>query len=258
MNAPTAGQQRGARHGSPADLATARGATGSAWLRVALWASCGALAVFVVAMAAAAAVYPGGSWTEPDAPGFSVVRNFWCDLLRSRAINGEENRLGKRLASLAFAALGLGLWPYWWVAGAVFEGRRRVAVVSLGAASAAALGAMALLPSDRFPLIHGVVALCGAVLGMLAAGVSVAGRSPHEPRFGVRRALGVLTLGSAACNALLYVYVAYLGGAETAAQPIVQKLATLGLVSWMLATAQHARQPWRAPNGEAGSGAPST
>jgi hypothetical protein len=244
VNAPTAGRQRRAGGGSLLDRTRpsgARSAASSAGLAAAVWASCGALVVFVVAMAAAAAAYPGGSWTEPEATGFSIARNFWCDLLRTRAINGEDNLLGKRLASLAFAALGLGLWPYWWVAGAVFEGRRRKLVVGLGAASAAALAAMTLLPSDRFPIGHGLVALCGALFGMSAAGVSVAGRSPNEPRLGVRRTLGAFTLACAACNALLYVHVVYLGGAETPTQPIVQKLATLGLVCWMLATVRRAR-----------------
>jgi len=212
-----------------------------AGLRAAIGATCGALLVFALAMTAAAALYPGGSWTEPEANGFSVARNFWCDLLRSRAINGADNTLGKRLASLAFASLGLGLWPYWWVAGAVFEGRRRNVVLGLGGASAAALTALTQLPSDRFPISHGVVALAGALFGMLAAGVSVAGRSADEPRFGFRRVTGLWTLIGAGLNALLYVYVAYLGGAETVAQPVVQKLATLGLVCWMLATAFAAR-----------------
>jgi hypothetical protein len=210
--------------------------------RAAPWATYTALLVFVVAMVAAAAVYPGGSWTLPDADGFSVARNFWCDLLRSRAINGEDNLLGKRLASVAFAALGLGLWPYWWVAGGVFEGRRRSLVVGLGAASAAALAAMTLLPSDDFPIVHGVVALGGGMLGMLATGVSVAGSSAGEPRLGFRRVVGLLALASAGLNALLYVYVAYLRAPETTAQPIVQKLATVLLVVWMLGTVWRARE----------------
>jgi hypothetical protein len=216
--------------------------TGSAWLGLALWVTCAALAVFVVSMAAAAAAYPGGSWTLREASGFSFARNFWCDLLRSQAINGEDNGLGKRLASIAFAALGLGLWPYWWVAGAVFEGRRRRVVIGLGVASAAALAAMTVLPSDRYPLGHGVVALAGALLGMLAAGVSVAGRSPDEARFGFRRVVGLCALASSALNALLYVYVAYLRAPETLLQPVVQKLATVLLILWMLATVQRARE----------------
>jgi hypothetical protein len=76
---------------------------------------------------------------------------------------------------------------------------------------------------------------------MLAAGVSVSERASDEPRFSLRRGSGTLALLLAAGNALLYVHVAYLGGAETLAQPIVQKLATLMLLGWMFVTMQHAR-----------------
>jgi hypothetical protein len=205
-------------------------------------ATCVALGVFVAALLVACLCYPGGSWTAPAESGFSIIRNFWCDLLRSQAINGADNARAKHLASVGFAALGVGLWPYWWVAASVLPGRRRRWVLQLGTASAACLAAMALLPSDRFPIAHGVVALCGGAHGMWAAGVSVATRSLVEPRIGLRRAAGALVLVFAASNALLYMYVAYLRGPETVAQPIAQKLATLALLVWMLSTVDQARR----------------
>jgi hypothetical protein len=210
---------------------------------LATWA---ALGVFVVSLLAASVSYPGGSWTAPAENGFSISRNFWCDLLRSQAINGADNGRAKQLASVAFAALGVGLWPYWWLAASVLPGARRRWVLQLGTVSAACLAAMALFPSDRFPIAHGVVALCGGVLGMWAACVSVATRSLAEPRVGLRRAAGTLVLIFAASNALLYVYVAYLRGPETVAQPIAQKLATLALLVWMSSTVQQARRLHRA------------
>src|SRR5688572_15711615 len=118
------------------------------------WITLGALMLFVAAMLAAAASYPGGSWTVPQAQGFSWLRNFWCDLLRSRAINGADNSLGKLLASIGFAALGVALWPYWWVAASVLAGKRKRWVALLGMLSAASLGAMAFMPSDQYPILH--------------------------------------------------------------------------------------------------------
>jgi hypothetical protein len=212
------------------------------WLDVASLATLIALALFLVAMGVAIGRYPGGSWTVPTDRGFSLVRNFWCDLLRSQAINGADNASSKLLASLAFAALGAGLWPYWWVAASTLEGAGRRRVSRLGTASAASLAAMAVLPSDRFPIAHGGVALAGALLGMCAAGVSLVARTPHEPPLGVRRVAGVLLLACVAGNAALYIDVAYLGGPETVAQPIVQKLATVALVIWMSSTVRQARQ----------------
>jgi hypothetical protein len=234
---------RAAGEGTLAGAAPSR--TRSSWLerwRGALaLATCVALAVFVAAMAVAIASYPGGSWTQANASGFSLARNFWCDLLRSQAINGADNAAAKLWASIAFGALGFALWPYWWVAASVLPARARQLVTRLGTTSAACLAAMTVFPSDSDKLVHGVVALGGAVLGMLAAGVCVSVRAADEPRFSLRRGSGTLALVLAACNALLYVHVAYLGGAETVAQPIVQKLATLLLLAWMFSTLQHAR-----------------
>lgn len=200
-----------------------------------------ALLTFSVAMAAAALVYPGGSWTDGGARGFSLLRNFWCDLLRSHAINGADNTLGKWLASVGFAALGLGLWPYWVVAASLLPSRRRRVVIALGWISAASLGAMVVLPSDRFPLLHGAVALLGGGLGIACASVCLAARVPGEQGASVRRVAGVAALALAVANAALYVYVAYAGGAETVWQPVVQKLATLALLLWMAATVSAAR-----------------
>lgn len=211
-------------------------------LRVGTLVTLVALGIFIVAMIAAMASYPGGSWTAPQASGFSLVRNFWCDLLRSQAINGADNGSGKLLASLAFGALGVGLWPYWWVAASVLPVPRARLVSRLGTASAACLAAMTLLPSDRFAIAHGAVALAGGFIGMWAAASSVAVRAPDEPRFAWRRSAGLLALLFAAGNALLYVHVAYLKGPETVAQPIVQKLATLFLLTWMFATVRQARR----------------
>jgi hypothetical protein len=100
---------------------------------------------------------------------------------------------------------------------------------------------MTVFPSDSYRIVHGVVALAGALLGMLAAAASVSVRALGEPRFSLRRGSGVLALALAACNALLYVHVAYLAGPETVAQPVVQKLATLALLGWMFSTVHHSR-----------------
>lgn len=210
-------------------------------LALARRATYAALGVFVVAMGAAIIAYPGGSWTLPEADGFSPWRNFWCDLLRSRAINGADNGAGKLLASIAFAALGAGMWPFWWVAAALLGRRRGSLIWRLGAASAVGLFAMAVLPSDRHPIAHGVVALVTGAAGIIAAGVCVVVRLPDETRFAPRRAAGALALLFATGHAVLYVYVAYLQGPETPAQPMVQKLATALLLTWMVTTVDRAR-----------------
>lgn len=195
-------------------------------------------------MTAAALAYPGGSWTDANAEHFSLIRNFWCDLLRSQALGGADNSLSKWFASLAFSALGLGLWPYWVVAASLTRARPSL-LLGLGWASAASLGAMVLLPSDRFPLLHGSVALVGGGLGIVCVGVCVAARAPGERRASLRRVSGSFTLILAVANAALYAQEAFGGGAETLWHPLIQKLATLALLTWMTSTVRMARA--RAP-----------
>jgi hypothetical protein len=195
-----------------------------------------ALAVFVWAMALATWLYPGGSWTDRQSAGFSFWRNFWCDLVRSQAINGSDNGASRRVSSIAFAALALALWCFWPVASSLVAPAHRAAVRRLGRISTLALLAMTLLPSDAHPLLHGVVALVGGGLGMLCAALASATRLNAEVRWSTRRIAGVAALALAACNAALYVYVAYADGPETPAQPSVQKLATVALLLWMSST----------------------
>lgn len=188
-----------------------------------------------MALTAASLAYPGGSWTELDGRGFSLLRNFWCDLLRSRAINGADNSWSKALSSVGFAALAVALWPFWLVAAAPFAPRLRRTVVVLGWTSAALLIASSVLPSDRHPILHGAVALTGGLLGAVAGASCSYARLPDEPRHSARRVLGACAVVLALANAALYAHVAYGGGAETVAQPLVQKLATLALLAWMAA-----------------------
>lgn len=195
----------------------------------------GALGLFALAIACAAWLYPGGSWTEPGSAGFSLLRNFWCDLVRSQAINGTDNGVSRRISSAAFAALALALWWFWPIAGSLLAPARAARVSALGRLSTLALFSMALLPSDAHPLWHGVVALAGGGLGMVCA-ASCCIRCGTEARYSARRLAVFATLLLAAVNAALYIYVAYAGGPETLLQPAVQKLATLALLVWMAAT----------------------
>jgi len=203
-----------------------------------------ALAVFALGLAAAAALYPGGSWSDRSLPGFSLWRNFWCDLLRSQAINGADNAASRRLSGLAFSALAVALWCFWQPASVLASrGAQPAGVLWLGRASTLALVSMALFPSDAHPLLHGAIALLGAGLGIGCAGLCVARRLPEEKSWSVRRVSGAAALLFATGNAACYVYVSYLGGPETPTQPVLQKFATLALLLWMLSTLRRAARP---------------
>jgi hypothetical protein len=213
-------------------------------MRLASRGTLAALSVFALCLGAAAARYPGGSWSELGSRGFSLSRNFWCDLLRSQAINGADNGASRRLSGLAFAALAFALWCYWRPASELsVRPVQRGWVLSRGRASTLVLASMALLPSDAYPVLHGLLALAGAAYAIACVGICSAPRLPEERSWSLRRVSGGALLAFGLGNAGWYVYVAYLGGPETLTQPVLQKLATLSLLVWMLSTLRRAARP---------------
>ena len=193
------------------------------------------LAVFCAAMLAGAWLYPGGSWRHPQSDGFSVIENFWCDLLREPAHNGAANRWSVRLGTLGFVALGLALAPFWLEVSRLLPEPRAKLLRVCGVASAAATSLVALVPSDRFPHLHAPVALAAGGLGLFC-GVSLA-RFAFEQRrtWPWLAATSLFLLCAATVNLALYTWVAYFHGPETVLLPAVQKLATVGLLAWMAA-----------------------
>jgi hypothetical protein len=121
-----------------------------------------ALAGFGLLLVASAWSYPGGHYTVREARGFSLWDNFWCDLLAPTSLAGAPNVLGSLLARAAFACFALALHLFWPIAFAfVGAGRRGVRIGQLGAA---ALLAVAAVPSSSSELVHGV-----AVVGCAGA-----------------------------------------------------------------------------------------
>lgn len=195
-----------------------------------------ALVAFALGLGTACALYSGGNWSDVHATGFSFTHNFWCDLVRLRAIDGADNAWSRRCSSLALVALGFASFWFWAPAGSFVPLRLRRFVVLLGRLSTLGLYGVALFPSDRQPVLHGGVALAAAALGTTAAAISIRARMPGEEKASLRRLTGLGLLFSAFCNAALYVAGAYAGTPQPLAEPLVQKLATLSLLAWMLST----------------------
>lgn len=194
-----------------------------------------ALSLFCVAMLAGALAYPGGSWLHPHSVGFSVVENFWCDLMRRPAHNGAPNPWAPALGILAFVAIGVALVPFWLEVSRLLPPRRARFVRGAGVVSAVCTAVVALLPSDRFPSLHPPIVLSagglGLICGLLVGGFAISQRRQFPVFAGA--SLGLLL--AAAANLALYLRAIYFQASETVALPVVQKLATLGLLVWMVA-----------------------
>lgn len=60
----------------------------------------------------AAYFYPGGSQADANAPGFSWINNYWCNLLNEKAINGQPNS-ARPVALFAMIVLSVALSTFW-------------------------------------------------------------------------------------------------------------------------------------------------
>jgi len=189
---------------------------------------------FLVLEIAASALYPGGTWFDRRTTGYSFWGNFWCDLLHRRALNGEPNSLGADLAAAAMIVLALTLALHWDAMRRSLPRRTTaLGVLALGAASSAGLVLVALAGSDRFPHLHSAAVVASGPLGMLAAILCllqpVSGRLQRTGRtagaFGLL--LSLVSLGQ-------YVWQSYGQAPDATWLPGLEKLGSLGLLTWVL------------------------
>lgn len=116
--------------------------------------------VFVILSALAMLFYPGGSQKNPLQAGYSFSLNFFSDLGRARAHNGESNSLSSALFTLALIAAGLALASFFVAFAAFFRTSLLLRVLALlGAISGVVAGAafigVALVGADRNNSLHG-------------------------------------------------------------------------------------------------------
>lgn len=68
---------------------------------------------FIILYIVAALIYPGGNYLNPSQKGFSILHNYWCDLLNEKAGNGETNPASP-LAIAAMVILCVSLMFLWY------------------------------------------------------------------------------------------------------------------------------------------------
>jgi len=209
--------------------------------------------VFLLCYAAAAALYPGGTWTDPGATGHSFWENYLCDLMQSVAHNGQPAPVSAALARIGMVAMMPALVSFAaqiarLEAPTTQAGRWGVRAAMLGAV----LGCLVpLIPSDLWRLGHLIAVVSAFVPTVAAAGVAarISLRTPGG--FSGVRAIALLTIAAGGMDAALYVFVYIAPHLDLvpqskatrdlilAAIPVLQRLATVGVVLWVLsATAQ--------------------
>ena len=182
--------------------------------------------------------YPGGTHFNRHSEGYAFWSNFWCDALRNPAINGAANARGARLATLSLWILSSGLIPFWGVAATVCAGKQRrlgFLILLLGVVAMLGMMGVTLLPSSRYPALHGSLVLVAGPPGILATALCVwAGlASPRVSRW--VSGLGILALVLALGNFVQYARQFWFGVESWPLLPALQKVATALFLAWVCA-----------------------
>lgn len=192
---------------------------------------------FLVCMAIAMAMYPGGNLWDHARPGYDFWRNFWCDLLRQPAYNGAANLRAPRFAQLAMVSLAFGIAAYFVLVPRLFgHGRRLGQLVTVaGLGGAAGLVAVAAISSRSSATLHGVAVLAGGPMGLAAVLGSIIGlaRSPSKSPLTVW--LGAAMLAVALFTLTQYAREFLLSVPSSEWLPRSQKVATVLALAWMWA-----------------------
>jgi hypothetical membrane protein len=118
-----------------------------------------ACGLFVVFTAIAMLTYPGGTVTDSTTVGYSFFQNFFSDLGRVTAPDGQSNRVSMILFLVAEIVVGIGMVCFFVAFRELFKGDRTGRWVSLlgtlvGIASGLCFAGVALAPADLYLGVH--------------------------------------------------------------------------------------------------------
>ena len=207
-------------------------------------------ACFAVSYGIAIALYPGGTWFNRYAQGHSFWMNFLCDLMQTRALNGGDASVGSLLARMGTFAMLVALVSFYTQIARLESPVSLFGRIAHGAGwVACAFGCVVpLVPSNLFRNAHVISVICAFVPSLVAtiAALIVCLRTPGISRW--IRAMAILTLGAGGIDGLLYAYAyAQVYGFVPFGRspwinlslPIFQRVATIGLLAWVIAVCVH-------------------
>lgn len=179
------------------------------------------VAAFCSLYVAAAWLYPGGTRADPKRIGFSLLDNYWCDLLDATSFDGRLNP-ARPVAIAATIILSAGLACLWWSAPALYSGapRRSLLVRSCGLAS----GALTPFIATRF---HDLVINLAVLLGIIAFISTMTA-------IGVRGSRSLTLVSALALVLVLADFLSWKTGLCLGALPLVQKGAFAAFLSWVV------------------------
>jgi len=184
---------------------------------------------FYVLYAIAAFLYPGGNYDDRREPGFSLFRNYFCDLLDAVAKNGEPNP-GRGLALVAAALVVPTLVFFWHYVVMLYPNQQLLRVTTRVAGLVSALATLLLLTP-----LHDSAVEIGGGFGLVAF-LSVLIALPRAEH-------GFLFLGGVAAVAVSSAcFFIWRTGIGVSALAGLQKLAFALFLTWVFVTSLAAKR----------------
>ena len=154
------------------------------------------ITLFFVLYITAALMYSGGSQVDKTAKGFSLMHNYWCDLLADKAQNDEPNT-AQPIAISAMILLCASLLVFWYYLPKLFEpnGQYTKIIQRTGMASM-------VIPPFLFTNYHDTVINVGGGLGIIALLLTFI--NLYKSRFYKLFGVGVLCLTLCILNYFIY------------------------------------------------------
>jgi hypothetical protein len=168
----------------------------------------------------AASLYPGGSDKDKTAKGFSVLHNYWCELMSTQAANGEYNP-GWRVAIGAMGVLCVALAVFWWITPRLFKPNRGY-TICIGYAGILAMLITPFLSIKHHDLVINLASIPG-ITAMITTFIAL-----YKHRSYKLFAFGIFCLLLIGANN----YVYYTGNGLYAL-PVLQKITFLLVMTWM-------------------------
>ncbi len=179
------------------------------------------MGLFILFYIAAALVYPGGSWNDTQASGFSFWNNYLCDLLDQYAINGQLND-ARHFARISLGFLCGALLLLWYYLPSLFP-KKSINRSIMWTSGILALGTTCFLSSGT----HDVTVRIAGFFGVIAF------ISCFVELYKVQR-YGLFYLGIWCLLIFVINYYIYETGNLIQGLPIIQKVTFVCCISWFM------------------------
>lgn len=168
-----------------------------------------------------ASLYPGGSQADINAVGFDWMNNYWCNLMRENALNGQENP-ARPIALIAMVILCVSVTIDYFYFAFFFE-KNRVSKLILKVSGTLSTVAAVFIFTKYHDLMTTLLSIFGGI------GLIVMIRALHKNKMTFYKLSGIFCVILVGMNNLFYYnenLIAY--------NPIVQKITFIAILAWII------------------------